>query len=364
MPPKIKKPKNPALIKLIENCQRQLVQARAQGTTATSSPNARGRKTNLDAEREGHSGRKGDILADYHHGRGDFQGKGRADGALPPLILKVSVAGSGAVVMSSQKDKKDTMLLRINDKRFDKWLLGGQDAPEAYGNDKGDIVFSGPGARTKTGPLDQGANSIDNLVKKVPSVIKAAIPEQGYDEGENVIVLMKAHSRGAVAAGIIAKTIKADYPKIKVETTLFDPVPGPSQTGKKLKNDIGEMDQSTLVYSVASGYGPSTAFTPQKLKGAKRIIIVQQVHAAGAKLGFKYGGELFKGSRLNSLAMGAYYETNVDKDGFGILAKMDWHEFEEKLQLTTDNRKSKRGVDWNRTEILRKALKEFFDRTG
>ena len=369
-----------ALKKLIANCQAQLDLARkdsddkvaartlpkgVQGPNLPSSQTVRGNKEGLAHVREGHSGRRGDILADFHNKEGDY--KNRKDDALPPLIMKVSIAGSGGVVMKSQEGKKDVELWRMNDPSADRKLIGGQNAPETYGNVKGDVTFSGPMALG--GALDQGANSIDNLVKKVPQVIKANVPpEYKKKKGEGVIILIKAHSRGAVATDIIANKLKSDFPKLKVEVTLFDPVPGPGQRGKKLKNDVAKLDQSTLIYSVASGYGPTTIFTPQKVSGAKRIIISQQLHKGGAMVGYMLDGERYKGSRLNSIPPGAYFETNIlDKEpdvGVGVLERMTKDAFMHELGMVQDNKQSTKGTDAKRTATLKKALEKFFEKNG
>jgi hypothetical protein len=66
--------------------------------------------------------------------------------------------------------------------------------------------------------------------------------------------------------------------------------------------------ESTLVYSVASGY--VYGFTPQKVIGAKRIIISRQDHSAGLANGFVYEGRLYKGSSLNSLPEGIFVDRN------------------------------------------------------
>ena len=70
------------------------------------------------------------------------------------------------------------------------------------------------------------------------------------------------------------------------------------------------MDESTLVYSVYSGHGFS--FTPQRVFGAKRIIISQQKHVSGVQSGFVYENRLYKGSSLNTLPTGVYRDRSPD----------------------------------------------------
>jgi hypothetical protein len=136
--------------------------------------------------------------------------------------------------------------------------------------------------------------------------------EIGALQEGSVLLLIKAHSRNAVAAGRLATDIKARWHtnklNVTVELVMYDPVPGPGQSDVNQEINIGTVDRSTLIYSVASGW--PVGFTPQKVFGAQRIIVTRQDHQGGIKAGFLYEGDVYKGNRLNYLPEGVYVDTN------------------------------------------------------
>jgi len=118
-----------------------------------------------------------------------------------------------------------------------------------------------------------------------------------------------------VAATRVADIIKQNHPDATVELTAVDPVPGPGHTGDNVAFDLAKegrgdtsVDESTVVYSVASGH--YAGFTPQKVFGAKRIIVSRQDHGVGLLNGFYFQGKLYMGSSLNSLPPGVYVDNN------------------------------------------------------
>lgn len=248
-------------------------------------------------------------------------------GKRAPLIIKVIIAGSGCDVWMTHADKDgriaDTNLGRLS-------MAEGGTEVNAYEN-ADSLTVSGPGAPNTTnnpkdarnshgGVFDAGSNSIARIVDQVPKMVTGAIDARhSGDEDEPIVIMIKAHSRGAVAASRVAEALSG-YKGATVELVQSDPVPGPKQpknlTGVDLRAFKGADGQakagpieSTLVYSVASGY--KYGFTPQKVIGAKRIIISRQDHSAGLANGFVYEGRLYKGSSLNSLPEGIFVDRNL-----------------------------------------------------
>ncbi|MGH2717032.1 MAG: hypothetical protein ACRDJU_00425, partial [Actinomycetota bacterium] len=148
------------------------------------------------------------------------------------------------------------------------------------------------------------------------------------------LVLIRAHSRGAVAAPRVAKALR-DFTAAKgipvtLELVLFDPVPGPFHYGEDTSIELQGLSEFTLVYSVATGY--PYGFTPQRVFGAQRIIVSAQDHTAGLTAGFRFNREVYNGSRLNSLPAGVYIDTNKTGENINELtpvASMD--EFRGKI---------------------------------
>lgn len=302
-------------------------------------------------DREGHSGRRGDILQEWHERR-------RAGARTPPpLILKFNIAGSGCDVWMSHGDPDTGKIYEEELATFEG--VDDRDDPDqvtAYVSDsKVDVTFSGPGAPStkgsnvnpgnlvnylQSGLSDTGSNSIANLVEQVPPLILDRIPQEYKDRaGKGVVLLIKAHSRGAVAGDRIAKILLGALPQMRIEGTLLDPVPGPYHAGVNNEIDlgatnpsertrirtgevaVGALDESTLLYSVSSGY--SEGFTPQKVHHAKRIIISAKAHSGGTDgLVYVLDGSRFKGAQLNGLPEGVY----VDRDGDGAATEAVLHQ--------------------------------------
>src|SRR6516162_2379071 len=130
--------------------------------------------------------------------------------------------------------------------------------------------------------------------------------------------MIKAHSRNAVTATHLANFVQEHYsnqdPPVHVELVAFDPVPGPGHTGEDVDVLLNpQMRESTVVYSVDSGY--SVGFNPQKVRGAKRVIISAKKHDVGYKDGVILGEKLYKGSRIGSLPAGSIYISISAKEG-------------------------------------------------
>jgi hypothetical protein len=272
-------------------------------------------------------GRSQDLMAEY-------QKRLETDpSAKPPLIVKVAIAGSGDDAWRTHVD-------------FDGLLVNEDLKKQPSGNvvhykkKELELNFAGPGAGNTTGVLakasattsdalgrpdkrsfggtsDTGSNSIAELVKHVPALVKKEIEAGLGNEKRPVVILVKGHSRGGVAATRVADILKQNHPDATVELTAVDPVPGPGHKGDNVsftlsKDEQGDtsVDESTVVYSVASGH--YAGFTPQKVFGATRIILSRQDHGVGLLNGFYFQGKLYKGHSLNSLPAGVYIDNNAN----------------------------------------------------
>lgn len=88
-------------------------------------------------------------------------------------------------------------------------------------------------------------------------------------------------------------------------------MPGPWHSGVDLKSDVSELDASTLVYSLHTQY--NFFFTPQKVFGAKRLILSKKTHGVGYEVGVTFKDKLYKGFSLNSLPPGLYISKGKGK---------------------------------------------------
>lgn len=271
--------------------------------------------------------RSDDLMAEY-------QKRLETDpAAKPPLIVKVTIAGSGDDAWRTHVD-------------FNGLLVNEDLKKQASGNvvhykrKELELNFAGPGAGNTTGLLataaataagalnrpdkrsfggtsDTGSNSIAELVKHVPELVKKEVEAGLGGEKRPVVILVKGHSRGGVAATRVADILKQNHPDATIELTAVDPVPGPGHRGDNTsftlsKDEQGgtSVDESTVVYSVASGH--YAGFTPQKVFGASRIILSRQDHGVGLLNGFYFQGKLYTGSSLNSLPAGVYLDNNTN----------------------------------------------------
>lgn len=288
--------------------------------------------------------------------------------AKEPLVVKVTIAGSGFDTWATRANPKgartDENLQRV-DATVDEKLVA------MYAQKKGEVydyTISGPGGPgtkgkgSQGGTWDQGSNSIENIVNHVPGLVKAQIDERLEEEpGRPVVILIKSHSRGAVAASRVAEKLSG-YRGAKLELVQVDPVPGPSHTGDDVEIDLNNFergkgvekappDESTLIYSVASGYWyTGSGFKPQKVHGAKRIIVSRQDHSVGLANGFVYQGRLYTGSSLNSLPDGVYVDLNVNNKHDVPLVKVE--SVEEAKEKIAEARKGGNYEDSGRNEVI------------
>ena len=295
-------------------------------------------------------------------------------------VIKVIMAGSGnegwLTHIEKERERRNTPWPRQDDPKT-------KTVPTYHKSlekpDKTELSFAGPGAKGTTGGLpggafDVGSNSIANLVNTVPGIVGDIITKGPREPQGNIVVLIKAHSRGAVAASQVAKKLKETYKEtVEIELVLFDPVPGPAHfvldPAQKENVEINlselQLSQFTLVYSVRTGWG---FFSPQTAFGANRVIISQQGHEAGIRSGFKYDGMVYKGSHLNSLPEGVFVDLNEkDETKIDLLRVENMDAFRKNLKEELAPSLFGYGgpklvPDVGRKETIEKVLKDYFDR--
>ena len=288
-------------------------------------------------------GRRRDIQEKFEQALKDWQDAG-GEGPAPrqPLVVRLAIGGSGDAAWRTHCDIKG--ILTDEDLKKTKQAAGDENTvhyTHGSGTREYEWNFAGPGAPDTTdavisgGGSDTGSNQIANLVKNAGELVKKAVDDALKNEetkGRPIVILVKGHSRGGVAAGRIAEYLRKQFPaadvtdesepnsSVSVEVAQIDPVPGPGQGAENKEIDVGTIDESTVVYGVYSGHGVS--FTPMRVLGAKRVIISAQKHGVGIQNGFIFNKRLFTGNSLNSLPEGVYYDDNPDISRPGELKKV------------------------------------------
>ncbi len=238
------------------------------------------------------------------------------------FFIKLTICGSGYGKWLTHTAELEPVWLKI-----DSAVVGYHRDRQA--EDKGyELMLAGTGGQGTSGsPMggltDSGSNSIAELEGEAVRLVSTVVDQVRKKKANRPIhVLLRAHSRGGVAGTMVVNDISGKYENLKIEVVNFDPVPGPEMVSAKKRwgdderyteGDVSGADESTIVYSIASGYG---IFTPQQITGAKRIIVSQQNHSVGLAQGFVYEGRRYKGSGLNSLPEGVFLDQN-DPSQFG-----------------------------------------------
>jgi hypothetical protein len=325
------------------------------------------------------------------------------------LVIKVTIAGSGYWAWQIDEEKKKEIIAELNRRNVlspeDDWLeaelkAGWTRLPcdtvgwkrDDPGGKGPELMFGGPmgkiGGILPEGSADyQISNSIANLRRVALQEIVAITGDLNLRRQDDIRVLLRAHSRGAVAATNLAKDLKDQFPWVKVELAAFDPVPGPYKKGripvssaenratykeKYQKGDVSLVDESTIVYCVASGYADfwmGDAFTPQQVVGAKRLIISKQNHSAGLNVGFRFQDRIYSGSGLNNLAPGVYLDTNdLDENTKNLQHVTSMEDFSSQVRaLIKERQKVKAGWSGNpdpdpdRKEIITQLVKQLYE---
>ena len=204
----------------------------------------------------------------------------------------------------------------------------------------------------------------------------------------DVHIVMKGHSRGGVSAiegaMMLKQWVYENYPKyedkVKFEITQMDPVAGLGSNsglnkevdlnGKTVEQNgvtfrpLGNSAQTTVMYALHANH--TLGFTPQCVKGAKRVIFTPMEHSMGLgeqeqvegekrKISFTdlKNGHVYRSTAINELGEGVYI---ADKNN--NLVKLNSMEEVNKVidHITKDTKKQKERYD-----VLREAAKSWFE---
>lgn len=307
-------------------------------------------------------------------------------------VIKVNFAGSGNLTWNKSRNPdgkgrkafeeadRDNPFLDAHDLEE---LFGGADAlsetekfdamygrkvaghSEMFRKEKGlsgeaasrETVFSIAGPQKFGGGLDRGDNSIEKNVESALSVITNEINNirSHRTTPSRFCIIIKGHSRGGVAAGFTALSLRKIYkhnPLVRISVTMYDPVPGPGHKSRfdslSLKTDypldsygpamgaLEPQDDSTVIYSLCDQHYVADAlaggFTPQEITGADRTIFTTHNHtcgldkqsASGHKQGFQIRGRELLGSDISSLGSGIYIADELGR--LTVLGRMNWEQ--------------------------------------
>jgi hypothetical protein len=226
---------------------------------------------------------------------------------------------------------------------------------EEHGKTRTKINLAGPLALN--GLMNEGEYSIQNLRQYILTMGKDYLTGifdnwESLQDCRNIPIILKGHSRGAVAAAegamMLKQWVAENYPQylpyVKFELVQYDPVPGfgsrfgvneefdhSGQTEYEKSGDkmraLGEGAETTVVYSLHTEH--SSFFTPQAVKGAKRVILTPFKHGVGldqidqtavrqrgettatrqshgASYTSAQSGEVYRGSGISELGEGVY----------------------------------------------------------
>jgi len=259
------------------------------------------------------------------------------------------------------------------------------------------------------GPLgtmgtNRGDYSINELRDKTLYFAKQYLTERfeafknGSEPVNDIVMNMKGHSRGAVAAGegmqMIAAWVKDNYPQyenlVKYDLIQYEPVPGygshgnhaklelnthytPDQQGiAKRKNPAAENINSTVMYSLSASEDLKhhELFDPQQVLGAKRVILTVKRHMLQLadtdltqneqqlKQGFSYAGDgdIYRGSGISDLPEGIFI---VDENN--TIVKLDnMQQVKSVMDSVLDGAK----VSMDRKKILESTVSKWFERNN
>lgn len=225
---------------------------------------------------------------------------------------------------------------------------------------------------TMAGPLavwggsNSGDYSIENLRKYMLDMGKDYLERifRGWQEPgdeHDINLIMRGHSRGGVAvaegAMMIKHWVRTYYPqylhRVKFDLIQFDPVPGfgsysehasVNHSGQEVierdgvqMEPLGENAETTVLYSMHTEH--SFFFTPQVIKGAKRVILTPFKHSLDLgtadrtqerahRRGFTDAntGAVYRSSGINDLERGVYMVNEQN-----VIVKMDNYQQVERI---------------------------------
>jgi hypothetical protein len=309
------------------------------------------------------------------------------------MFIKVTICGSGYYGWRMNHDEEGPLLKKKYGSQqwfyqYDKWdewytsELSAGDWSRLEGTaigwkrpaDKGyEVMFAGPvglkGGSDRAGGTNTIAALIEGATKQAQTLAKGHKGPLAF--------LVRAHSRGAVAATNVVNDLKTMFKDARVELVNFDPVPGPlteynvqvssaknkEEYDEKFKQgNLGTIDASTIIYSVNSQnqmWGVWDAFTPQQVMGADRVIVSQQSHSVVLTKGFRFEGRLYNGSGINSLDPGVYLDANPTGENTIPLKRVaSLAEFQSQITALFDaaQKVNKNVTDTHRKEIIERAV--------
>ena len=252
-------------------------------------------------------------------------------------------------------------------------------------------------------------HNLRKYIKYMGSQYLTQVFEEAKSRGEkpkDVHIILKGHSRGAVATLEGAMMLKhwvenhPDYKqyadKVKFEITQYDPVAGLGsnhglnaeinhmsaeknlqQSGDRM-SPLGNSAETTVMYSIHSNN--TTGFTPQLVKGAKRVILTPYDHSQGLRGNNKDKGdpertgpeeavtgvkdtytdiqtkEVYRSSAINELPEGVFV-----MDHQRNLIRVNSPEEAEKI---VDTIMGKNTSQADRHNIVKEAAKSWFEYHG
>lgn len=276
---------------------------------------------------------------------------------------------------------------------------GERDIQTIYGKEKTEIRikdlhngqmrrYNLPGPLSVNGKFNFGDYQIDNLKAYVLEKGKAYILDQlSKNPDGKITVVMKGHSRGAVATGEAAAELNEwlhkNYPdrvdQVNFRVVQFDPVPGAGTRRNHKEVDLkkgfrkAHNIETTVLYSAHSNGDiliHPLLFYPELIKNADRVIIlptdhdvfmndVDEVEMIGMKkhaMGYldPITQKYYRGSGINDLPRGVYIS-----DENKVIHKMD---SEEKCSKIMKKILENTRIQGERHKTIDAAVKQWFDK--
>lgn len=169
-------------------------------------------------------------------------------------------------------------------------------------------MIRGPG--TSNTLSTHPSNTIENNLATATAIVDHHV--KGLTE-KKVKIRIMGHSRNGVVATLLTRNLRGKYPKLEIESVIFDPVPGgDANTFNAYKEatlpsevESDEPVNSTVVYSLMDN---RWGFNPMHVYGAKRLILTHYSHHAGIEPGFIHDNKHLKGLGLLDLPAGIYID--------------------------------------------------------
>lgn len=257
--------------------------------------------------------------------------------ALKLSKLKFNFAGSGESVWKTHREKNDKDGKRIEGFKDVEHMSGGKkmhkekENKEELGTRKLIFEYAGPMDKilgVAKGAYDSGNNSTAKNLEDAQETLEDSLHKlRNFVNNDTFVIKMdiKGFSRGAATASTFAAWAKASKwgKNLDINLLLIDPV-----DGHKLSAEMdSEVDVSkvyddkkpdttgtTLMMPLKSGWESiSTSFTPQKIKGYQRLIIItgsKAKHSFGLgedkKSTLHWNGEEVKGMEITKLPKGFF----------------------------------------------------------